>query len=90
MTSTFDMRAFYTLSAGKNKAQIYINISNLFNRLNHTNVYNDSGVANYTSYELDAESQNTGEYINSIEDWFNNETYYSSPRRIEMGVRYDF
>ena len=90
ITSTFDMRAFYTLSAGKNKAQIYINISNLFNHLNHTNVYDDSGVANHTNYELDAISQNTGEYINSIEDWFNNETYYSSPRRLEMGVRYDF
>ena len=89
-TSSFDMRAFYTLSIGKNKAQIYMNISNLFNQLNHTTVYNDSGVANYTNYETDATNQNTSEYINSIEDWFNNETYYSNPRRIEMGVRYDF
>ncbi len=90
ITSTFDMRAYYTLNVGKNNAQIYMNISNLFNHLNHVNVYNDSGVADYTNYETDAANQNTGEYVNSIRDWFNNETYYSEPRRVEIGVRYDF
>ena len=78
------------LQVGKQKAQLYISILNLLNQLNHTNIYNDSGVADYTTYELDAIEQNTGEYINSIQEWFNNETYYSNPRRIEMGIRYDF
>ena len=31
-----------------------------------------------------------GIYVNSIEDWFNNETFYSNPRRIELGMKYDF
>ena len=67
-----------------------MNVFNLFDHLNHINVYNDSGVADYTTYESDAMEQNTGEHINSIEDWFNNETFYSNPRRVEIGMRYDF
>ena len=90
ITSTVDFRAYYMLQVGEQKAQLYISILNLLNQLNHTNIYNDSGVADYTTYELDAIEQNTGEYINSIQEWFNNETYYSNPRRIEMGIRYDF
>ena len=90
MTSTCDMRAFYNMKFGKNNAQVYVNISNLFNHLNQVSVYNDSGLAGYTNYEIDALNQNTGEYVNSVSDWFNNETYYSNPRRIEVGVRYDF
>ena len=58
--------------------------------MNHSNVYNDSGVANYTTYQEQANNQNTGEYINTIEEWFNNETYYSNPRRFEIGLKYDF
>ena len=58
--------------------------------INQTNVYSDSGVADYTTYASDAASQNTGEYINSIDDWFTNETFYSNPRRVELGMRYDF
>ena len=90
MTSTFDLKSYYILNLGSNTMQIYCNIFNLFNQLNQVNVYNDSGVADYTTYELDANQQNTGEYINTIQEWFNNETYYSNPRRIELGIRYDF
>ena len=90
ITSTFDIRSYYLLNIGGNSIQVYLNISNLFNNLNHTNVYNDSGVADYTTYESDAINQNTGEYVNSIQEWFNNETFYSNPRRVEIGMRYEF
>ena len=33
---------------------------------------------------------NLNELINSVEQWFDNETFYSSPRRVEIGFRYDF
>ena len=35
--------------------------------------------------EQDAFDQNTDQLINSIEEWFDDETYYSSPRRVEIG-----
>ena len=89
-TTNFDIKSYYNFKLGDNSIQVYFNISNLFNHLNQANVYSDSGVADYTTYASDAASQNTGEYINSIDDWFNNETFYSNPRRIEIGMRYDF
>ena len=89
-TSSFDLRSFYNLDFGTYNAQIYINILNLFNQINDLGVYNDSGVAHYTSYAQDALNQNTGQYVNTIQSWFNNETYFSNPRRIEIGFKYDF
>ena len=89
-TSNFDIKSYYNFSLGDNSVQFYLNISNLFNHLNQSSVYDDSGVADYTTYALDAQTQNTGEYVNSIEDWFRNETFYSNPRRLEIGMRYDF
>ena len=68
-TTNFDVKSYYNFKLGDNFIQVYFNISNLFNHLNQTNVYSDSGVADYTTYASDAASQNTGEYINSIDDW---------------------
>ena len=90
VTSSVDLSSFFNLPLGSYDAQLYFNISNLFNRLNNLNVYNDSGVAHNTNYLQDALEQNTGEYVNSIENWYINETYYSNPRRVEIGVKYDF
>ena len=90
LTSSLDLSSFFNLPLGSYNAQLYFNISNLFNRLNNLNVYNDSGVAHNTNYLQDALEQNTGQYVNSIEKWYKNETYYSNPRRIEIGVKYDF
>ena len=43
--------------------------------------------------ELEKTQDESGKKIfktDKIQEWFNNETYYSNPRRIEMGIRYDF
>ena len=68
---------------------LYFNIYNLFDYLNHIAVYNDTGKSDRTSYLDEALSQNTSQIINSVHDWFNNETFYSSPRRLEIGFRID-
>jgi outer membrane receptor protein involved in Fe transport len=90
LTSTFDLKSYYIFSIGSVGLQVYFNIFNLFDKLNQSSVYNDSGVANYTTYKQTAINQNTGEHVNTIQEWFDNETYYSNPRRIEIGVKYDF
>ena len=89
MTSNVDLRTYMSFPK-LNGTKIYVNIFNLFDHLNHVNVYNDSGVADRTIYEQEALDQNTDELINTIEDYFNNETFYSSPRRIEVGFRIEF
>ncbi len=89
MTFNIDLKG--TLKFKKiNKLMMYFNIYNLFDNLNHLNVYNDTGRADRTYYLNEALSQNTSQIINSVYDWFNNETFYSSPRRLEIGFRYEF
>tara|TARA_B110000438_G_C15178403_1_gene379077 strand:- start:242 stop:439 length:198 start_codon:yes stop_codon:yes gene_type:complete len=61
---------------------------NIFDYLNQNGVYADTGVADRTRYLNQAQSQNSNEFINTVEEWFNNETFYSSPRRIEFGVNF--
>jgi hypothetical protein len=65
-------------------------VENVFDYLNQYGVYDDSGKADFTRWENIAKSQNTDEVVNTIHSWFNNETFYSMPRRIEFGVTYGF
>lgn len=68
----------------------FTRIFNLFDTLNETGVYNDSGRAGYTLDKVQAERENAPEIINSLDDWFTDATKYSEPRRIEFGLTLSF
>ena len=84
------MRAYYNVHAFNQDIDLYCRVLNLFDHLNHTEIYSDTGVADRTKYLQQAKSQNTNEYYNSVEDWYNDETFYSKPRYIEIGISYAF
>ncbi len=84
-----DLRSYFLIPSMK-KTKFYINIFNVFDNLNHLNVYDDTGRADVTKYEQQALLENYDELINSINDWYDNETFYSSPRRIEIGCQIEF
>ena len=90
MTSSVDFRASKDFVFRKLNFTLFARIKNLFDTLNENIVYNDSGQAGYTRYKDLAKAQNTDESINTIDQWFNNETFYSNPRRIEIGLNIDF
>lgn len=90
ITWNVDMRAYYRPSFMKNRMTLFLRVSNLFDHLNQTGVYDDSGVADRTVDLARAEKTNPPEFINTIKDWYRNETFYSDPRRVEFGVTYDF
>ena len=85
-----DLRASKNINFRGIKITIFTRVKNLFDRLNETFVYNDSGQAGYTRYKKLAEAQNTNESVNTLDEWFNNETFYSNPRRIELGFEINF
>ncbi len=87
MTWNVDAKGYFILKEG---VTFFIRAKNIFDTLNQYKVYDDSGSADYTRWKKIAESQNTGEPINSIANWFRNETFYSNPRRIEIGFSYVF
>lgn len=89
-TWNVDLRSYYRPPVFGNNLTIFFRVFNLFDHLNQTNVYDDSGVADKTIEITRANKTNPVEIFNAVEDWFRNETYYSNPRRIEIGVTYAF
>lgn len=68
------------------RISLWSRIINLFNIRNQVNVYNDSGRADYTIDEVIALRSNPPELVNSVGEYFRNPTFYSEPRRIELGL----
>ncbi len=89
VTWNVDLRAYYTPPIFSGMT-VFLRIFNLFDHLNHNEVYDDSGVADETIDILRAKNTNPTEVINSIDEWFLNATHFSNPRRVEIGVSYAF
>jgi len=87
-TFTVDVRSYYRLMLSeKFPVEFFIRIQNLFDRLNEVNVYDETGRAGFTTDEARVKALNINTPINSVHEWFTNSTYYSEPRRIEIGMR---
>jgi outer membrane receptor protein involved in Fe transport len=90
MNWNVDMRFHKDFELLSYKFTIFLRILNLFDRLNETNVYDDTGRAGFTT-DLDRVSGlNPFLPVNSLKDWYTNITHYSEPRRIEFGVQCSF
>ena len=85
-----DLRAFYEIPLDAVKIVAFARVFNLFDIRNEFGVYNDTGRAGFTLDEELARATNPAEYVNTIEDYFRNPTFYSEPRRIELGVNLEF
>lgn len=81
-----DLRAYYDLVFGDFRFSIFARVYNIFDVSNEDNVYNDSGTADYTLTEQLRRRDGSLELVNSIDEFFRNPTYYSEPRRIELGM----
>jgi len=73
-TSTLDMKAFYDLNLSYAAIRFYADITNLFNRTNVLNVFNDSGKPD--------ESLNPS----TSPMWESRPYYFGAPRHIELGI----
>ena len=85
-TTNVDLKLFYDLTLLNSfRLSIFARIYNLFDTENQLNVYGDSGTADYTIDEYSYQSNNSPEIINSLDEYYRNPTYYSEPRRVELG-----
>ncbi len=85
-----DLNANYEIPVDKVRFVIFARVINLFDILNETNVFNDTGRAGFTGDEGVALATNPPQYVNSIAQWFTVPTNYSEPRRIEFGMNLEF
>lgn len=81
-----DMRAYKDFILKSLKFSVFTRVINLFDIKNQINVYDDTGRADYTIYELQARRNQQPELVNSLGEFFRNPTFYSQPRTIEIGI----
>jgi len=82
-----DLRAWKDFMIGTVRFSIFARIFNVFDIRNEINVYNDSGTADYTIEEfLRRNDDNPDRLVNSLTEFYRNPTFYSEPRRIELGA----
>jgi outer membrane receptor protein involved in Fe transport len=81
-----DMNIYKDFKLGFVQVSLWSRIINLFDIRNQVNVYNDSGRADFTIDEIIARNTNPPELINSIGEYYHNPSFYSEPRRIEIGL----
>jgi hypothetical protein len=87
-TLTIDAKSYYRFTlSGRYSVELFIRIQNLFDKLNEVNVYDETGRAGFTTDEARVEALNIKTPINSVHEWFTDPTYYSEPRRVEIGMR---
>ena len=88
----FDLKAYKEFFIDEYKFTAFLRLYNIFDTLNEVNVYDDTGRAGDTE-DLEFARNTAGPRIgsyNSLDEWYTNATHYSEPRRIEMGLTFNF
>ena len=85
-----DIRAYYMFELDPVRMTIYARVLNLLDRLNETGVFNDTGRAGFTTDQARTEAINPSQRINTIDQWYTIPTFYSEPRRVELGFKVEF
>lgn len=86
-TVNVDLRGFYRFRFAGMEPELFVRMTNIFDRLNEVGVFDDTGRAGFTGDRERVEALNVLTPVNSIEEYFINPYHYSEPRRIEIGVR---
>lgn len=90
VTWNVDMRLYKDFEFGGFGFTYFLRVLNLFDHLNESNVYDDTGRAGFTTDLQRDISNNAPTPVNSLEYWYQNMTHYSEPRRIETGLMFKF
>ena len=87
-----DLRAYKDfIIADDFRLSLFARVYNLFDIRNEVNVYNDSGTADFTIDEFTKRNDdNPDELVNTLDEYYRNPTFYSEPRRVEIGASFFF
>jgi outer membrane receptor for ferrienterochelin and colicin len=85
-TLNFDLHVSKMIAIGVVKTQAILDVTNLFDTRNARNVYNDTGLPDYTLQDY----QNWTRFveISNSTEYYRNPGYYSPPRSITLGLRF--
>jgi len=85
-----DLRAYKDFMFGNSTVSLFVKVFNVLDLDNPVNVYTNSGDPAFSFDYLDALKVSSGTDFNSLEDLYNNPTHYYEPRRVEVGLSYNF
>jgi hypothetical protein len=86
-TVNVDLKAYKDFFLGETvRLSIFARINNVFDIKNQVNVYNDSGTADFTLDEYLRNRQGLPAIVNTVDEYYTNPTFYSEPRRVELGA----
>ncbi|MCK9282606.1 MAG: hypothetical protein M0P71_18470, partial [Melioribacteraceae bacterium] len=86
-TINVNLKMYYDIMMFNNlRLSLFARVYNLFDIKDQLNVYGDSGTADFTITEYNYQKSKSPEIINSIDEYYRNPSYYSEPRRVEMGL----
>lgn len=77
---TIDLHLYRNFKYGILGLQLFARVFNLLDMKNPTNVFGDTGLADFTFQERNPHDPT----------WFNNPSYYSTPRNIQVGMRLSY
>ncbi|RMD97052.1 MAG: TonB-dependent receptor, partial [Calditrichaeota bacterium] len=80
-----DLRSFKNFRFGRLDVTAFLRVFNIFDIRNQLGVYDDTGRADFTLDELLARRLHPPLLVNSLGQFFRNPSFYSEPRRVEIG-----
>jgi len=96
MQLNVDLMAEKTFAFNAVDVTLFMKVFNLFDRLNERFVYNDTGTAGYSLEQSLNPAKSTDklaeeyEELNTVEEFFNNPSFYLPPREVRVGITVGF
>jgi len=85
-----DLRVYKDIEISNTLLTVFLKVINLFDSENPVNVYNDSGDPFFTFAKLEAQRINATEYNTNLDKFYTDPTYFSEPRRVEIGFSFNY
>ena len=85
-----DLRVYKDFEFSTTVLTVFLRVFNLLDFDNAVNIYTDTGDPYFTFAKLEAERINPTLYNNTLDELYTNPTYFSEPRRVEIGLGFNF
>jgi outer membrane receptor protein involved in Fe transport len=85
-----DLRVYKDFEISTSVITLFLRVINLFDSENAVTVYNDSGDPFFTFAKLEAQRINATEYNTTLDEFYTNPTFFSEPRRVEIGFSFNY
>lgn len=85
-----DLRAYKDFQIGDYNLSVFLKVFNLLDLDNARGVYGDTGDPYFTFGKYEAQKIKPTLYYNSLDDLYTNPGFFSEPRRVEVGVTFNF